>query len=136
DEIRKEVRLALAECGRRLGTLLRRKRTKAHHGRRRDVFTRYIDEVVEAARAITVFNKEEFRSSLIELSKRYTAQADIEFDEHGKVIRKPAAGNDLGLCDTIVIDRDEPAPDPSTLFNGGEQQTAPKTIKKIRKRKR
>jgi DNA topoisomerase-6 subunit B len=105
DEIRKEVRLGLAECARRLGILLKRKRKKVAHSKRRDVFTRYIDEVVEAARAITVINKEDFRKSLIELSKNYTAQADMEFDEHGRVVKREGAGNDLGLEDTIVVER-------------------------------
>ncbi|MCH7595958.1 MAG: DNA topoisomerase VI subunit B, partial [Planctomycetes bacterium] len=100
DEIRKEVKLAIAECGRRLATLLRRKKKKATYTKRRDVFTRYIDEVVTATRAITRIDKEEFRRNLIELSKVYTAQADMEFDEHGKVIKKELAGNDLGLADT------------------------------------
>ena len=119
DEIRKEVKLAIAECGRRLATLLRRKKKKATYTKRRDVFTRYIDEVVTATRAITRIDKEEFRRNLIELSKVYTAQADMEFDEHGKVIKKELAGNDLGLADTIVVDRDEDAGDPGMLFDVG-----------------
>lgn len=107
DEIRKEVRLGIAECGRRLGILLRRKRKKAAHSRRRDVFTRYIDEVVDATRAITRINKDQFRKQLIELSKIHTAQADMEFDEHGKVIKKQRAGNEYGLEDTIVVERED-----------------------------
>ncbi len=97
---------------------MRRKRKKADYTRRRDVFTRYIDEVVNAARSITVINKEEFRKSLIHLSKRYTADADMEFDEHGKIIKKKKPGNDMGLADTIVVDREaEAPPDPTTLFD-------------------
>jgi DNA topoisomerase-6 subunit B len=121
DEIRKEVRLGIAECGRRLGTLLKRKRKRAAHSKRRDVFTRYIDEVVEATRAITVINKDGFRKSLIGLSRSYTAQADMEFDKHGKVIRKQARGNDLGLADTIVINQEAVLPPPGTLFDVGEK---------------
>ena len=116
DEIRKEIRLGIAECGRRLGMLLRRKRKKVAHSKRRDVFTRYIDEVVNAARAITVINKEDFRRSLITLSKEYTSQADVEFDKHGKVIKAGHPGNDLGLADTVVVERDAPRPTAQTLF--------------------
>jgi DNA topoisomerase-6 subunit B len=108
DEIRKEVRLALAECGRRLATLLKRKRTRATYSRRRDVFTRYIDEVVQATRAMTRVNKDDFRKALIDLSKGYTVQADMVFDEHGKVIKRRHPGNDLGLEDTIVLEADRP----------------------------
>jgi len=106
DEIRKEVKLAIAECGRRLATLLKRKKTKAAFTKRRDVFTRYIDEVVDATRAMTRVNKDDLRQALISLSNVYTAQADIEFDEHGKVVKK-LAGNELGLDNTIVMERED-----------------------------
>lgn len=115
DEIRKEVKLAVAECGRRLATLLKRKKTKAAFTRRRDVFTRYIDEVVDATRAMTRVNRDDLRMALIDLSKTYTAAADMEFDEHGKII-KTLPGNELGLDNTIVVDREESPPDPMTLF--------------------
>ena len=120
DEIRKEVKLGIAECGRRLAMLLRRKKRKASHVRRRDVFTRYIDEVVEATRSITRINKEDFRRSLIDLSKTFTAQADVEFDDHGQVIKRAHPGNDMGLANTIVVDREEETPEPLALFGGGD----------------
>ncbi len=126
DEIRREVKLAIAECGRRLGTLLKRKRKKAVFTKRRDVFTRYIDEVVDATRAIAVINKDEFRRALVSLSKTYTAQADMEFDEHGKVIKRKQAGNDLGLADTIVVDRNGDSPPPETLFDLNEKPAGKK----------
>ncbi|MFQ5462846.1 MAG: DNA topoisomerase VI subunit B [Phycisphaerae bacterium] len=116
DEIRKEVRLGIAECGRRLGILLRRKRKKVAFTKRRDVFTRYIDELVDAARAITVINKADFRKDLIALAQSHTEQADMEFDEHGKVIKKKRPGNELGLADTIVVDPSADVPNPETLF--------------------
>jgi DNA topoisomerase-6 subunit B len=136
DEIRKEVKLGIAECGRRLGTLLKRKRKKVAYTKRRDVFTRYIDEVVEATRAMTRVNKDEFRKSLIRLSKSYTAQADMEFDEHGKVIRKQHPGNELGLADTIVVDRDEPPPAPETLFADQEPKSTPRKRSKAKAKKK
>lgn len=132
DEIRKEVKLAVAECGRRLATLLKRKRTRADFSKRRDVFTRYIDEVVASVRALTTVNKEELRKALVDLSKTYTAQADLEFDEHGKVLRhpersegpskKPKPGNDLGLEDTIVVERETTAAQPTRLFDDPAHQ--------------
>jgi DNA topoisomerase-6 subunit B len=132
DEIRKEVRLGIAECGRRLGTLLKRKRKKVAYTKRRDAFTRYIDEVVEATRAIAVINKEDFRKALVALSKVYTAQADMEFDEHGKVIKRKHHGNELGLQDTIVVDREEPPPDPTTLFDVGDRPKVERKAKTAR----
>ncbi len=136
DEIRKEVRLALSECGRRLGMLLRRKRKKSDYSRRRDTFTRYIGEVVEAARAITVFNKDEFRKSLLALAEKHTVQADVEFDDTGRIIRKAAPANEFGLADTVVVERDVPAPTPQELFDTGGKATKSITRKKAVRRKK
>jgi len=48
DEIRKEIRLALQECGRRLGGFLRRRERAKSEFRRRNIFELYIEEVAEA----------------------------------------------------------------------------------------
>ena len=48
DEIRKEIKLALQECGRRLGVFLRRREKAKSEFRRRNIFELYIEEVVEA----------------------------------------------------------------------------------------
>jgi DNA topoisomerase-6 subunit B len=48
DEIRKEIRLALQECGRRLGVFLRKRERAKSEFRRRNIFELYIEEVVEA----------------------------------------------------------------------------------------
>src|SRR5713226_3280144 len=48
DEIRKEIRLALQECGRRLGAFLRRRERADSEHRRRNIFELYIEEVVES----------------------------------------------------------------------------------------
>ncbi len=137
DEIRKEVKLGISECGRRLNMLLRRKKRKAHFAKRRDVFTKYIDEVVNSARAITTINKEDFRKSLVSLSRKYTAQADMEFDDHGKVVKKEIVGNDMGLADTIIVDHEAPAPSPETLFGDtGKEKSKSGSARKSKKRKK
>src|SRR5262245_97331 len=51
DEIRKDIRLALQECGRRLGVFLRRRERAKTEFRRRNIFELYIEEVVEAGAA-------------------------------------------------------------------------------------
>ena len=84
------------------------------YSQRRDVFTRYIDEVVNACGSITRINRDNFRRDLVRLAKRSTAQADMEFDEHGKIVKKK--GGDPQLADTIVVDRDNPDAAPETLF--------------------
>jgi DNA topoisomerase VI subunit B len=48
DEIRKEIKLALQECGRRLGVFLRKRERAKTEFRRRNIFELYIEEVVEA----------------------------------------------------------------------------------------
>src|SRR5205814_3235903 len=48
DEIRKEIKLALQECGRRLGVFLRRRERAKSEFRRRNIFELYIEEVFEA----------------------------------------------------------------------------------------
>jgi DNA topoisomerase-6 subunit B len=48
DEIRKEITLALRECGRRLGAFLRRRERAHSEDRRRNIFALYIEEVVES----------------------------------------------------------------------------------------
>jgi DNA topoisomerase-6 subunit B len=48
DEIRKEITLALRECGRRLGVFLRRRERAHSEQRRRNIFELYIDEVVDS----------------------------------------------------------------------------------------
>ena len=83
-----------------------------------------------------MINKDEFRKSLVSLSKNYTAQADMEFDDHGKVIKKkPTPGNELGLQNTIVVDREEPPPDPTTLFEEDDHASAKKTQRKQSKKR-
>lgn len=99
DEIRKEIRLALAECGRRLGMLLRRKKRRAGQRKRRDIFERYIGEVVDALHSIQPsVDPEELRGNLLAIAKTHTAKADDEFDDHGKVIK-------VDLPDTVIVDR-------------------------------
>jgi DNA topoisomerase-6 subunit B len=48
DEIRKEITLALRECGRRLGAFVRRRQRADSEFRRRNIFELYIEEVVES----------------------------------------------------------------------------------------
>jgi DNA topoisomerase-6 subunit B len=48
DEVRKEIHLALRECGRRLGAFLRRRERAQSEHRRRNIFALYIEEVVES----------------------------------------------------------------------------------------
>ncbi|MFH0981961.1 MAG: DNA topoisomerase VI subunit B [Planctomycetota bacterium] len=124
DEIRKEIKLALAECGRRLGIYLRRKKKRTAYSQRRDVFTRYIGEVVDSVRAITVCDKDKLRRALLSLAEKFTAHADVEFDEHGNIVRHRPPDHDPELEHTIIVDSAEAAPSEPVLFPG-EPEPAP-----------
>jgi len=134
DEIRKEIKLGIAECGRRLGTYLKRKKRRAHYSQRRDVFHKYIDEVVDACRSIAAFNKDEFRRNLVRLAEQATAHADVEFDEHGNIIKQKTK-TERDLENTVIVERDgAPAGGQQALFDSSDQ--APRKKKRAQSKKR
>ncbi len=109
DEIRQEIKLALQDCGRKLAAYLNRRRRQKYEGDRRDVFERYIKEVVEACATIKKINRKAMLEDLDAVAKKITHRADEELDEHGKVIRGGKLDSEFGP-NTVVVDRDnEPA---------------------------
>jgi DNA topoisomerase-6 subunit B len=52
DEIMSEIRLALLECGRKLGIWLRKRQHAKNEFERRNIFQRYIEEVAEACKRL------------------------------------------------------------------------------------
>lgn len=100
DEIRKEMRLALMECGRKLGTYLRKRMKMRREAERRDVFERYIGEVAKAITAITQGDTQKLFDALLEQARQRTAVADLKLDEDGKAIREMAESGDE---DGIII---------------------------------
>ncbi len=110
DEIRQEIRLALQECGRKLGTYLNRRRKQKYEGQRRDVFERYIKEVVAACRMIKSVDGDALVRDLTAVAHKVTHRADEQLDDHGKAVRAAAKADDTLGPNTIVVDRDaEPA---------------------------
>ncbi len=87
DEIRKEMKLALMECGRKLGTYLRKRQKMRREGERRDVFERYIGEISKAINAITGDDPKKIYAALLEQARARTAVADQVLDEDGKVVK-------------------------------------------------
>jgi DNA topoisomerase-6 subunit B len=88
DEIRKEMKLALMECGRKLGTYLRKRQKMRRESERRDVFERYIGEIAKALNAITNEDAKRLYDALLEQARKKTAVADQQLDEDGKVVRE------------------------------------------------
>ncbi len=74
DEIRKEIKLALQECGRRLGVFLRRRERAKSEFRRRNIFELYIEEVVEACARLKggKLRKEKLKSQLQKIARKRT----------------------------------------------------------------
>ncbi len=74
DEIRKEIKLALQECGRRLGVFLRRRERAKSEFRRRNIFDLYIEEVVEACARLKGgrLPKEKLKSQLQKIALKRT----------------------------------------------------------------
>src|SRR5581483_2256730 len=74
DEIRKEIKLALQECGRRLGVFLRRRERAKSEFRRRNIFDLYIEEVVEACHRLKGgrLAREKLKEQLQKIAKKRT----------------------------------------------------------------
>jgi hypothetical protein len=86
DEIRKEMKLALMECGRKLGTYLRKRLAMRRQADRRDVFERYIGEISQAVHAINNTDAKQLYEALLAQAKKRTAIADLKLDEEGKKV--------------------------------------------------
>ena len=80
DEIRKEIKLALQECGRRLGVFLRRRERAKSEFRRRNIFELYIEEVVEACARLKggKLPKEKLKSQLQKIALKRTGGAKTD----------------------------------------------------------
>jgi DNA topoisomerase VI subunit B len=100
DEIRKEMRLALQECGRKLGTYLRRRQRMKKESERRSIFERYIGEISTACNAITGVDAKKLYDALLKQAETKTEQADQMLDDEGKVIDD---GGRLAKDDDVII---------------------------------
>jgi DNA topoisomerase-6 subunit B len=80
DEIRKEIKLALQECGRRLGVFLRRRERAKSEFRRRNIFELYIEEVVEACARLKggKLPKEKLKNQLQKIALKRTGGAKTD----------------------------------------------------------
>jgi DNA topoisomerase-6 subunit B len=88
DEIRKEMKLALMECGRKLGTYLRKRQKMQREAARRDVFERYIGEISKAVHAINGTDAKKLYEALLKEARKRTAIADAKLDEEGRTLKK------------------------------------------------
>lgn len=102
DEIRKEMKLALMECGRKLGTYLRKRQAMQRQAARRDVFERYIGEIAKAINNINGTDPKKLYDALLKEAKKRTAIADAQLDEEGKMLKKDET-EELRNDDAVVM---------------------------------
>lgn len=100
DEIRKEMKLALQDCGRKLGTYLRRRKRMAREAERRSAFERYIGEISRSCGAITGTDVDKLYKALRKQARRRTEEADAMLDDEGRVIDD---GGRLASDESVVI---------------------------------
>jgi DNA topoisomerase-6 subunit B len=129
DEIRKEMKLALMECGRKLGTYLRKRQKMRREGERRDVFERYIGEISKAIHEVTGEDQRKVFDALLRQAKARTAVADQVLDEDGKVVKdEPMDEDGVIVVPEAMSAAGAPAPaahaEPATAAKPGRRAKA------------
>jgi len=79
------------ECGRKLGTYLRKRHAMRREAERRDVFERYIGEIAKAVHAISGQDPKKIYEALLAQARKRTAIADQALDQEGKRIKDDPA---------------------------------------------
>jgi DNA topoisomerase-6 subunit B len=120
DEIRKEIKLALQECGRRLGMFLRRRERAKSEFRRRNIFELYIEEVVEACGRLKggKLGKEKLKAQLQKIALKRTGgtRTDAILGHEG---------GPEGLPHSIIVTADGPEGDARELPGTAPTEVAP-----------
>jgi len=120
DEIRKEIKLALQECGRRLGVFLRRRERAKSEFRRRNIFDLYIEEVVEACARLKggKLPKEKLKAQLQKIAMKRTGgtrtDAILGLD-----------GGPEGLPHSIIVTPEGPEGEAPVLPGAEQSDVAP-----------
>jgi DNA topoisomerase-6 subunit B len=117
DEIRKEIKLALQECGRKLAAYIRRRKRQRLEGERRSIFERYIPDVADALAALTGGDAQRLGRELQAIARTRTAEADVELDEDGNPVAKPDEPDELtGDENTLIVEANAAQHIPAELF--------------------
>jgi DNA topoisomerase-6 subunit B len=98
DEIRKEIKLSMQECGRRLGIFLKRKEHAKHEYHRRNIFELYIEEVAEACKRLKGgrLAAEKLKAQLLKIALKRTGGEKTD-----EILGKK--GGPEGLPDSIIV---------------------------------
>ncbi len=121
DEIRKEIKLALQECGRRLGVFVRRRERAKGEFRRRNIFALYIEEVVEACNRLKggKLAKEKLKEQLQKIASKRTG------GEKTDEILGYDGGGPEGLPNSIIVTAEGAEGDASILSGDSQTEIAP-----------
>ena len=123
DEIRKEIKLAVQTCGRRLGQYVKRKARAKSEARRREVFNLYIEEVVNSVEAITGKDQKLFRDRLLAISRKKTELAGMLEEAKGA-----AAADELEASENVLVvdpDGEPPAPAAAAATSSAREVAEP-----------
>ncbi len=103
DEIRKEIKLALQECGRRLGVFLRRRERAQTEFHRRNIFDLYIEEIVQACGRLKGpgLSKDTLRSQLTKMAVKRTGGSRTD-----EILGKDSGPE--GLPHSIIVTEEGP----------------------------
>ncbi|HVE14385.1 MAG TPA: DNA topoisomerase VI subunit B [Elusimicrobiota bacterium] len=138
DEIRKEITLALRECGRRLGVFLKRRERAESEFRRRNIFELYIEEVVQACKRLKggKLAEAKLKKQLLEIAAKRTGGEKTDELVHGT--KGPE-----GLPHSIIVTAEgvegavpvEEAPAPAAAPEAAAAEPAPEEEKAAAKKK-
>jgi DNA topoisomerase VI subunit B len=127
DEVRKEMKLALMECGRKLGAYLRKRARMKREGERRDIFERYIGEIAQAVSAVNGTDAKALYEALQKQAKRRTALADQQLDDQGrKVAEEDPADQEGVIVVPDALGTPPPPPEPTSAKSSRAQAAMPK----------
>jgi DNA topoisomerase-6 subunit B len=120
DEIRREIKLALQECGRRLGVFLRRRERAKSEFRRRNIFELYIEEVVEACARLKggKLAKDRLRTQLQKIASKRTGGARTD-----EILGRN--GGPDGLPHSIIVTPEGTQGEAPALAGGEQSDAAP-----------
>jgi DNA topoisomerase-6 subunit B len=121
DEIRKEIKLALQECGRRLGVFLRRRERAKSEFRRRNIFELYIEEVVEACARLKSgkLAKAKLKDQLQRIAAKRTGGQKTD-----EILGQDGGGPE-GLPHSIIVTAEGTEGDVPVLGGDGQIDVAP-----------
>lgn len=128
DEIVREIRLALQECGRKLAIWLRKRQQARNELQRRFTFARYIEEVAEACYRLKdgKISKERLKKQLLRIAEEVTG--GIETDRILKRVK--AAEDDPELAGAVIRTED------GQLKGDVHELAAQAAARQVRSRKR